>query len=558
MAAGRRHPRSDRCAMSGWNLADIWRRPAPRSPTRRSPSRARGRSTWREADRRAEGLASYLLDSGAGHQGKVAQYLYNCPEYLETTSPRSRRGSSPVNTNYRYGRRRDRLPVRQRRRRGGGVPRRASPSWSSSVRAPAAEGASAGRGSTTAPAPCPDWAVDLRRRGRQPGARGRTVAPWGRSGDDLLLLYTGGTTGMPKGVMWRQDDLFNVLGGRRQRTVLGESTRLAEVDELASAEPGPVDLLVACPLMHGTGQFSAFITLNLGGSVVTLPSRHFDALELLARVERSKVNRSSSSATPSPGRCSRRSTPSPAAGTCRRSASMIVVGRDVEPGEQGRACSPHARRPDLSTRFGSSEAVGMGASVSAAGAAAQTATFMLGPNCAVFTDDGRRVEPGSGERGLVAVARLHPARLLQGRGEDGADVPHRSRASAGACPATGPRSNADGTAHAARPRLGVHQHRRREGLPRRGRGGAQDPPGGSRRGGRRPARRALRRDDLRRGRARPARRDLDARTSSIDHVPRAPRRATRRRASSSSSTPSAALRTARSTTSSSAMTPSPT
>jgi 3-oxocholest-4-en-26-oate---CoA ligase len=37
-------------------------------------------------------------------------------------------------------------------------------------------------------------------------------APWGRSVDDLLLLYTGGATGMPKGVMWRQDDLFNVIG----------------------------------------------------------------------------------------------------------------------------------------------------------------------------------------------------------------------------------------------------------------------------------------------------------------------------------------------------------
>ena len=40
----------------------------------------------------------------------------------------------------------------------------------------------------------------------------RRATPWSRSGDDLLLLYTGGTTGMPKGVMWRQDDLFNVLG----------------------------------------------------------------------------------------------------------------------------------------------------------------------------------------------------------------------------------------------------------------------------------------------------------------------------------------------------------
>ena len=58
--------------------------------------------------------------------------------------------------------------------------------------------------------------------------------------------------------------------------------------------------------------------------------------------------------------------------------------------------------------FGSSEAVGMGASASAPGAEVETAAFMLGPNCGVFTEDGRRVVPGSGERGLVAVSGFLP------------------------------------------------------------------------------------------------------------------------------------------------------
>jgi fatty-acyl-CoA synthase len=58
--------------------------------------------------------------------------------------------------------------------------------------------------------------------------------------------------------------------------------------------------------------------------------------------------------------------------------------------------------------FGSSEAVGMGASTSAAGAPTETAKFMVGPNGAVFTEDGRRVEPGSGERGMVAVSGFLP------------------------------------------------------------------------------------------------------------------------------------------------------
>ena len=58
--------------------------------------------------------------------------------------------------------------------------------------------------------------------------------------------------------------------------------------------------------------------------------------------------------------------------------------------------------------YGSSEAVGLGGSVSASGAAAKTANFTLGPDCAVFTDDGRRVEPGSGEQGMVAVSGFIP------------------------------------------------------------------------------------------------------------------------------------------------------
>ena len=68
----------------------------------------------------------------------------------------------------------------------------------------------------------------------------------------------------------------------------------------------------------------------------------------------------------------------------------------------------HIPQMFITDSFGSSEAVGMGMSVSAKGAPAKTAQFTLGPNCVVFTEDGRRVEPGSGERGLVAVGGAIP------------------------------------------------------------------------------------------------------------------------------------------------------
>ncbi len=222
------------------------------------------------------------------------------------------------------------------------------------------------------------------------------------------MLYTGGTTGMPKGVMWREDDLFNVLGAGGQ-PLLGIPAATS-VEELAArldpATPGSVTL-VACPLMHGTGQFSALITMALAGSVVSLPSRRFDVAELWGEVERHHVN------------------------------SIVIVGEafagpmlehlDANPGrydlDSVRMISSsgvmwsqankdgllrHMPGAILFDSFGSSEAVGLGGSVSAGGAAAQTAKFVLGPTCAVFTEDGRRVEPGSGEQGMVGVSGYIP------------------------------------------------------------------------------------------------------------------------------------------------------
>ena len=60
--------------------------------------------------------------------------------------------------------------------------------------------------------PCPDWATPYE-AAAEAGTAEPVQGPWGRDGDHLLLLYTGGTTGMPKGVMWRQDDLFRSLVG---------------------------------------------------------------------------------------------------------------------------------------------------------------------------------------------------------------------------------------------------------------------------------------------------------------------------------------------------------
>ena len=116
-------------------------------------------------------------------------------------------GLVPVNTNYRYGD--DELVYLWTNADAVAVVfHGASLTDQSSASAPACRTSGRGSGSTTAAAsPCPDWAIAYEEAAASAATAGR-MAPWGRSGDDLYLLYTGGTTGMPKGVMWRQDDVF--------------------------------------------------------------------------------------------------------------------------------------------------------------------------------------------------------------------------------------------------------------------------------------------------------------------------------------------------------------
>ncbi len=390
--------------MTDWNYGDLLEAVAARVPDR--PCQIHGPRTlsWADTDRRANALAADLIGSGLGHQSKVAAYLYNGPEYLETYIATFKAGMVPVNTNFRYGAEEIRY-LFDNADAEAVVFHAAFTELIDVVRAQLGKvrrwyvvADETGSG--------PDWAISYDTVvAADPG---RVVPPWGRHGDDLLLLYTGGTTGMPKGVMWRQDDLFNVLGAGGQALLgIPPVSDVAELGQrLDPAEPGFV-MLVACPLMHGTGQFSALITLALGGCVVSLPSRRFDVAELWSEVERTRANSvvivGQAFAGPMLDQLDAAPDRYELASVRLISSSGVMWSQDNKQG-----LLRHMPQAVLFDSYGSSEAVGLGGSVSAGGESAATAKFALGPSCAVFTDDGRRVEPGSGEQGVVAISGFIP------------------------------------------------------------------------------------------------------------------------------------------------------
>ncbi len=389
--------------MTAWNYADIWESIAAAVPDRPAQIQGERVLTWSQFDRRADALVGALLDAGLERQAKVAAYLYNAPEYLETYYAAFKAGLVPVNTNYRYVA--DELIYLFDNADAEAVVFHAA--FAPTVeqirsRLPKVKAwicvAQAGHAS-------PDFAADYEDLvGRDVG---RVTAPWGRSGDDLLILFTGGTTGMPKGVMWRQDDLFNVLGaGGNLLLDIPPLESAAQAATRAEATQ-PVLNIAAAPLMHGTAQFTALMSLTNGGTVACLPSTHFNAIEFWNEAERLKAGS--------------------AAIVGMAFAQPLLEALDVQPsrwdlsslqrlGSSGTVWSMenkqgllrHLPQMGIFDSLGSSEAVGLGASSSAAGAEAETAKFMLGLNTAVFTEDRRRVEPGSGERGLIAVSGFLP------------------------------------------------------------------------------------------------------------------------------------------------------
>jgi acyl-CoA synthetase (AMP-forming)/AMP-acid ligase II len=394
-----------------FNLADLFECVAARVPEREAVIWGDTRLNFQQFDERATRLAHGLASLGVGPGNHVGVFMYSRPEYLETMVASFKIRSVPININYRYVADElvylfdnadlmalvveasfapvvadilDRLPrlrhvilVDDGSDAGGALP-----------------DALAYEDLLAANSPCLDFPA--------------------RSGDDAYIAYTGGTTGKPKGVVWRQEDIFfaTMTPGieiTRPESVANNAVapihpRLAALAEAGVKVPDMYVSYALGPLMHVSGHWSAWGAMLSGGLTVLHPSRQMEAETVLKMVERERVTMltivGDSMGLPlvdtveaNPGRFD------------TTSVLMLGSGGSIMSGDvKDRLLVGFPSAMMIVEAIGSSESPAQALSTTVRGQGpAQTLRFTADEKTTVFDDDLRPVEPGSGAVGRLAT-----------------------------------------------------------------------------------------------------------------------------------------------------------
>jgi acyl-CoA synthetase (AMP-forming)/AMP-acid ligase II len=390
------------------NLGDLSETIAAAIPDRPAILHRDRRMTYGQLNERSRRLANHLLDRGLAlererdgldpwesGQHLLAVYLHNGTEYLEAMIGSYKARVAPFNVNFRYVE--EELIYLLNDARAAAVVYH-------STFAPRLE---------TVRARVPSLRVLLQvaddsGNGLLPGATwyedALAAADPGepdvkRSPDDLYVLYTGGTTGMPKGVLWRQSDIFPAALGGRSLATGDEYDSIEAV--LESVRNGSSRILPAAPFMHGAAHWAAFNALH-GGNVVVLPDHTdtFDVGDILRTIQDKHVN-----LTLIVGDAFARPLLDELARTDYDLSSLVAVVSG------GAALSAPvkkaliARLPDIMVldAVGASETGQQGRQISTAGAEPTTGTFSPADGVTIVSEDLTRVlNPDDDELGWLA------------------------------------------------------------------------------------------------------------------------------------------------------------
>jgi fatty-acyl-CoA synthase len=406
-----------------FNLAQVHEAVSAAVPDRECLVWRDRRLTYGDVTDRTRRLANHLLATGigvadersalAGHQSgqpHLACYLHNGNEYIEAMLGAYKARFAPFNVNYRYVAEELRYLLND-----------------SGARAIVYHSAFADRLAEVLP-DLPQLDVLLQvddgtGADLLPGAvwyeealaaasPDRPTVDW--SPDDLYILYTGGTTGMPKGVLWRQADIYvGAMGGRDLST--GEEWSSLDA-VVAAAANGGARLLPAPPFMHGAGHWLAFNAMNSGNTIVLQDDTvRLDPADVWSTVVREQVNIllivGDAFGRPLVDELERAA----AAGAAYDTSSLLMIVSGGAPLNSTIKDRLLAQLPTamVMDAVGASETGSQMSHVSAAGQSASTGTFTPGPGAAIVSDDlSQRLEAGHDEVGWLAQTGRVPLGYL--------------------------------------------------------------------------------------------------------------------------------------------------
>ena len=390
-----------------WHFADIWEVIADVIPENEALVYGQTRRSWQEYENRAARLAQVFTDQGLGPDAKVAIFACNCSEYLEAQFGLFKARCVPVNINYRYletelvylldNSDSEALVFQARFADKVAAIRDQLPGVRFFLEIDDGSGKHL------------DGAIDF----EEAIASTKPMPRIERSEDDIYMLYTGGTTGMPKGVMYRQGEFAPAIlagyAGRGIEPPTNEEELVAAVRQLQETGAAPRSM-PACPLMHGSGMWlGAIAAHHLGGTVITFDNNSFDPAAFLALIDAEKVT-DTVIVGDSFGKPILKVLDAAKADNkpCDLSSLVYLIS-------SGAMCSLEVKRRLL--EYGSFIIVdAIGSSEGNMGAAImnrdtpenETAKFTPNPTTKVFTEDWREVQPGSGEIGLIANGGFTP------------------------------------------------------------------------------------------------------------------------------------------------------
>jgi len=402
-----------------FNLADLFECVAGRVPERVALVWGTQRLTYRQLDERANRLAHGLQAIGVGPGQHVGIYMYSRPEFLETMLAAYKIRAVPINVNYRYVAEElaylfanaDLVALVNERAFCPTVAavRDRVPTLRTVI--VVEDGSHAERA---------EDALDYERL-LAAGSPGDDFPP--RSGDDLYILYTGGTTGLPKGVMWRQEDIFfATLGGGRggappleraedvgEIAAQGSAARLAALLPPGSEPPPDYVSMALGPLMHASGQWSALNALLGGCTAVLYPDRSLDMGHVLRLIGEERVTMLTvvGDAVARPLVEALEAEPG-----AYDTSSILMLGSGgsiLSADVKERLLRQIPTALIITEAIGSSESPVQALSITTKGAPpAPTLAFGAKDLTTVFDDDLRPVEPGSGVVGRLATAGRVP------------------------------------------------------------------------------------------------------------------------------------------------------